>query len=105
MSSSSSITTLCFVEHSNCTTSLCFLFFLLLQKPESQKKRKTEVSPFCFNVSRSTVVDQSFTKKIKNLYKSKTIQSTEYNCVLHKAHLCVVVARKECKQRCMCLMF
>ena len=72
-----------------------FLFFLLLQKPEKQKKN-SKALPFCFHVSRSTVVDQFFTKKVcMRLLKSKTIQSTEDSCVLHKAHLCVVAASKE----------
>ena len=80
MSSNHSPTTPCSAEHYSCTMLLWIFFVLLLQKPEKQTK-KSEVFPFCFHVSRSTVVDQSLHKK--NLYvsvlKSKTNQSTEYS--------------------------
>ena len=73
---------------------LCVLYFYFCKNQKNKKNSK--VFTLCFHVSGLTVVDQSFTQKIcMRLLKSKTIQSTEYSCVLYKAHLCVFASRKE----------
>ena len=71
--------------------SLCFvLSFSLLQKSEKQK-RNSEAFPFCFHVSRSTVVDQSFTHK-----KPSKVLNTS---VLYIKHICVLLLLGKSKSR------